>query len=364
MNSLNPNSFRLAGQVARLKVAPKTQFKFAFLLLVILISSMFFRVTEANAGPALKPNVLLSPMVWESQTLNNCGPMSAKMVLSYYGIYLSQESCRLALRPNGADKMTRVDQLVSFIESKGLKAALRENGNLDTLRQLLSMGVPVITMQWLKQGNPVAHYRVARGYNLANNTFIFADSMYSSQVIYNADQVDGLWKSFDHRYIAVYRAEQEEEVMAILGEDANPETNMARAVDAAVEYANAFPQDIDAWRNLGYTVAARDNCAWALAIWEQKLRPMIAKNPMHSYFLWYELWPLQCYNKLGNYEAVLASAPVVLLITGVYAELRYEYAVALLNSGRKSEAIAQLKRSLLDDLYHEPSRQLLIQLGV
>jgi tetratricopeptide (TPR) repeat protein len=325
---------------------------------------MFFKVAEVSAEQTLKPTVLLSPMAWEGQTLNNCGPMSAKMVLSYYGINLSQESCRLALRPNGTDKMTRVDQLVSFIESKGLKAALRENGNLNTLRELLSLGVPVITMQWLKQGNPVAHYRVARGYNLANNTFIFADSMYSSQVIYTAAQVESLWKSFDHRYIAVYRAEQEEAVKTILGEDADAQTNLIRAVDAAFEYANVFPGDIDAWRNLGYTVAARDNCAWAISIWEQNLRPMIARNAMHSYFLWYELWPLQCYNKVGHYNAVLATAPGVLAATGVYAELRYEYAVALLNVGRTGEAIAQLKRSLLDDLNHEPSRQLLNQLGV
>ncbi len=322
---------------------------------------------------ALKPSVLLEPMTWQSQTWNNCAPMSALMALSYYGIKLNQAQCGLALRPNGGDKNSPVGdkhvepgELANFIRSQGLKVMIREDGNFDKLRALLSAGIPVITQQWLHLNDDIAHYRVARGYNLANNTIIFNDSMDTGpQTVAGLTLQDKLWKAYDHRYLPVYQASQEATVKAILGDDADYAANAARALAVAEQFTQANPSDIDGWRNLGYLRQDQGDCKGALAVWEQHIVRGLAPsdNGPYNRFLWYQLWPVECYNKVGNYQQVIKIAPNEINRAGIYAEARYQYAFALSNVGRRDEAIAQLKKSILDDQNYKPSVALLEKLG-
>lgn len=315
----------------------------------------------------LKRSVILEPMVWEAQTMNNCGPMSALMALSHFGLRLTQNECGRALRPNSSDRMTRPDQLVSFVQSKGFKSVLRENGSPEILRALLSAGVPVITMQWVKDGDDVGHYRVARGYDLASNVFIYNDALERKpNLVLGAALHDKLWKGFDRRYMPVYTTEQEAKVMEILGQDADTGLNLFRAREVAQHAVETGPRDVDAWTNLGYLYSITNDCPAAVAVWEQQVKRLLRPSSSGPYnrFLWYTLWPLKCYNQLANYGPVLNILPNELAQTQVYAEGRYEYAVALLNTGRKSEAVSQLKRALLDDANYSPIYELLAQLGV
>ena len=72
---------------------------------------------------------------------------------------------------------------------------------------LLSAGVPVITQQWLYEGDDIGHYRVARGYDLSKNIFIYNDSMdRHDKTQVNNDLQDKLWKGYDRRYFPVYTA--------------------------------------------------------------------------------------------------------------------------------------------------------------
>ncbi len=316
---------------------------------------------------ALKKGVLLEPMSWESQTWNNCAPVSALMALSYYGVKLTQEQCGKTLRPNSGDKHVKPEELVGFIQKQGFKIAMRENGTLDKLRALLSAGIPVITQQWLHENDDIGHYRVARGYDTANNTIIFNDSMDKQpKTIVSADFQDKLWKGYDRRYFPVYTAKQEATVMAILGADAPVEANMSRAMSAAKAYTEAQPKDIDGWRNLGYLNYAMGDCKAALNVWEQHLTKMLSPsdNGPYNRFLWYQLWPAECYNKVGNYQQVIKLMPNEIEKAKVYAEARYEYAVALMNTGRKDESITQLKKALLDDPNYAPVSAMLTKLGV
>ena len=230
--------------------------------------------TTKAAAPvgAIKPSVLLEPMTWQSQTWNNCAPMSALMALSYYGVTLTQTQCGLALRPNGGDRNSPIgdkhvepQELANFIRTQGYKVMIREDGNFDKLRALLSAGVPVITQQWLHENDDIAHYRVARGYNVANNTIIFNDSMDTGpRTVAGIALQDRLWKAYDHRYLPVYSASQEATVRAILGDDADYNTNAARAMTVAQRYTQTNPSDIDGWRNLGYLRQDQGDCKGAL----------------------------------------------------------------------------------------------------
>lgn len=323
--------------------------------------------TAAAATGPLKPSVLLSPMRWESQTMNNCGPTTVSMVLSYYDIILNQEQCRKSLRPNPEDRQTYAEDMMAFIRKQGLRVSLREDGDLNKLRALLSAGVPVITQQWLKDGDDIGHWRIARGYNLANNTIIFNDSMDTKpQTVVSAAYQDKLWKAFDRRYLPVYTAKTEATVLAILGEDAKYESNLQRALDAAEKYAQTNAGDIDGWRNLGYLRAEAGDCKGAISVWETKLVKMLIPTDTGPYnrFLWYQLWPMECYNTLGSFAKVTDLATITLKSAPVFAQARYQYAVALMGLNRKPEAITQLKRAVVDDPTYGASFTMLEKLGV
>ena len=94
--------------------------------------------------------------------------------------------------------------------------------------------------------------------------------------------------------------------------------------------------------------------------------PMLARtdNGPYNRFMWYQLWPMECYNKVGNYQQVIKMAPNEIEKAVIYAEARYQYGLALSNVGRKDEAIAQLKKAVLDDQNYRPSYDLLEKLGV
>ncbi|HEX2915365.1 MAG TPA: C39 family peptidase [Chloroflexia bacterium] len=328
---------------------------------------------QTNPGQ-IKKGVLLEPMSWEAQTWNNCAPMSAKMALSYFGINVSQAECGKALRPNGGDKNDPVGdkhvepyELVNYITGKGLKTKIVENGTFDQLRALLSAGVPVITQQWLHDNDDIAHYRVARGYDLATNVIIFNDSMdRKPNTIADIKTQEKLWKAYDHRFLPVYTAAQAPAVNAILGEDANPDANMSRALAAATKYAAANPGDIDGWRNLGYLQSASGDCKGAIQTWENHITKMLtpSDNGPYNRFLWYQFWPVVCYNQLGNYNQVIKMVPNEIEHAKVFAEARYQYAVALVGLGRKDEAVTQLKKALLDDNAYQPIYTLMSKLGV
>jgi tetratricopeptide (TPR) repeat protein len=323
--------------------------------------------TKVAALPPLKKGVVLEPMTWLAQTWNNCAPDSAVMALSYYGVTLTEAQCMQALRPNPGDKHVEPEELAAFIQSKGFKTMIRENGTFDILRQFLSAGIPVITQQWLYEGDDIGHYRVARGYDTSTNTLIFNDSMdRKAKTVVGVDLQATLWKGYDNRYLPIYTAAQEPTVMAILGADATPQANMDRALSAAAKYTGANPGDIDGWRNLGYLRSVNGDCQGAIDVWEQHLTKMLkpSDNGPYNRFLWYQLWPVRCYNKLGNYQAVIKIAPNEIEKAKVFAEARYEYAIALMNTGKKQDAIAQLKLALLDDQNWQAPTQLLEKLGV
>jgi tetratricopeptide (TPR) repeat protein len=295
------------------------------------------------------------------------------MALSYHGIKLTQAECGKALRPGSpdptdpGDKHVRPDELAAFIQKKGLKTQIVENGSLVKLRALLSAGVPVITQQWLTEGDDIGHYRVARGYDLSRDIIIFNDPYDKKpNTTINSALQDKLWKGYDRRYLPVYSAKQEATVKAILGEDADPAKNMQRALTAARNYAETNAKDIDAWRNLGYLNYASGDCKAAIEVWEKRLVPALkaTDNGPYNRYLWYQHWPIICYNKLGNYQQVIKLAPNEITKAKIFAEMRYEYAVALNAVGRKDEAVTQLKRAIIEDINFQPTYDMLKKLGV
>ena len=323
-------------------------------------------VAQITLAP-LKKGVVLEPMAWEAQTWNNCAPVSAEMALSFYGVKTTQKDAASILKPNDGDKHVEPTQIVDFVESMGYRTMIRDNGNFDILKAFLSAGIPVITQQWLHQNDDIAHYRVARGYDSAKNIFIFNDSMdrHPNTEVSVALQEE-LWKGFDHRFLPIYSPQQEPIVRAILGADYDATSNLSRATAAAKTYAQTNPADIDAWRNLGFLYHKAGDYPAAIGVWEQHLSKMLKATDKGPYnrFLWYQLWPIESYNKVGNFQKTLEIMPNELSQIKVFAEGRYEYALALMNTGKRDEAIAQLKQATQDDIHFAAARDMLAKLGI
>mgnify|MGYP000856634053 FL=1 len=91
-----------------------------------------------------QPAVQLSGFSHVWQKWNNCGPATLAMGLSYFGSTASQDELAAVLKGNQDDKNVSPHEMVELAHSRGLEAMSRINGSIDTLRTLLSNGVPVL----------------------------------------------------------------------------------------------------------------------------------------------------------------------------------------------------------------------------
>ncbi len=301
---------------------------------------------------------MLSPMAWEPQKLNNCAPMSALMAMSYYGVNKTQEECASAMHPDPRNKNNFPPEIIDFLAKNGFKAVLVENGTLDTLRKFVANGIPVITQSYSKLHDDIGHYRVIRGYDLAKDIIIVNDSLIDHPAAtVDSSLEDTLWKAFNRHFFPVYTAKQEPLVKAILGVDADPAANLQRALQAAESFYDKNPKDLDGLRNVGYMRAMTGNYAGAVDIWEK----IVALGPIGR-FLWYESWPFEAYNKVGKYQQALKWIDDTLKDAPIYSRAYYERGFANNALGNKTQAIKDLKQSLLYGFY-QPSRDLLDKLG-
>jgi len=194
---------------------------------------------------------LLSPMTHEYQGWNNCGAVSAEMVLSYYGIERGQYEIAAVLRPYRDDKHVGTDEMLEYLRAAGLEGRVLVNGGAERLQAFVASGIPVIIRTILQPGDDIGHYVVIRGYDRAAQTLIANDSYYGPEHVISEQALEAIWAPFNHSYIPIYRPAQAEEVCDILGEDCNEQAMYRRAEEAARAWTERTPGDAYAWYCLG-----------------------------------------------------------------------------------------------------------------
>jgi len=303
--------------------------------------------------------VFLEPMSHEYQTWNNCAAVSTAMVLSYFGIQRTQAQLGPLLRPNPGDKHVEPHQVVALLEQFGLRARILEGGTIERIKQLVAAGFPVITPQWLDhKPDAIGHYRVVRGYDDSEGVFFVNDSMIGAGVAMPYSEFEELWRAFDFRYIPVYRPEDEPRVLAILGEDADPQRNLERAHARMQQLVVEHPNDAYLWFSLGTTEYLLGNVDAALAAYERA-----AAIGLPPKMLWYQFWPVSAYVDAGRYEEALALAAAQIATAGVFGEMHYERGRAFAALGQIGAAIAEYRRALDDDANLDVAREALRRLG-
>lgn len=281
---------------------------------------------------------------FEFQGWNNCGPATLTNGLSFLGYSENQARAANWLKPNTEDKNVSPWQMVDFVNTQVLElnafALQRTGGTVDLLKTLIANDFPVIIeagydpepdrLGWM------GHYLLVTGYDDSVNVFITQDSYIGPNTNYNYDYIEGFWQHFNYTYIVLYRAEEEIELLNLLGGNADERQNTINALEIAREEAVADQTDAHAWFNMGTNFVALEMWAEAAQAYDQ------ARNlGLPWRMMWYQFGPYEAYYQVGRYDDMIALAQAALNDGGgQFVEETYYY------GGLAREGRGELSRAL------------------
>jgi len=292
------------------------------------------------------------------QTWNNCGPATLAMTLSYFGLFLTQDETAAVLKPNPEDRNVSPYEMAAYVnEQTPYQAINRVNGRIDTLKQFVANGIPVIVeigieppgeYRWLGW---YGHYLLVVAYDDANEQFYVYDSWFgtSDVPLENADrngrnltyaEVEEYWPQFNRNYIAVYQPEQAKTVARIVGEDMDDATMWTKSLVQAQADAAADPKNAFYWFNLGTSYNVNGEYGRASTAFDQARAIGLPWR-----MLWYQFGPYEAYYEVGRYEDIILLADVTLKDRPYFEESFYYKGLALAATGETAAAEDNLEKA-------------------
>lgn len=315
-------------------------------------------VAASAALPAPARGKLLPGFKHVPQRWNNCGPASAVIALSGFGVLRDQLAAQAQLKPDREDNNVSPAELAHYIRGQGLEARVLVNGNRDIAKRLIDAGLPVLAEQWIdvQSHGQMGHYRVVIGYDEARGEFIAHDTYYGPKLRLAYDRFDAMWRPFLGTYVVVYRPEQEQAARDAVGADWEEGAMWSRALVEREAALAAGGGDAWAWFALGTARNHAGNHAGAVEAFD---RAVAIGLPPRTF--WYQFEYLESMDALGQNEKVIALADRMLaMMKGEnMEESRYWRARALERLGRSEEARADLERALEFNPLFAPARQAL-----
>jgi tetratricopeptide (TPR) repeat protein len=316
------------------------------IVLALLVQTPFGMaagVLARDSASSLPPSYLMTGFNFEYQGWNNCGPATLTNALSYFGYTDDQNVAANWLKPNYEDKNVSPWQMAEFVNQQlagNTRALVRQGGTLDRLKTLVANNFPVI----IEEGyDPpphdkgwMGHYLLVIGYDDSQQLFTSDDSYIGPNTTYPYDHLNDSWRDFNRLYIVLYDASREQELMALLGSDADENQNYINAFRAAQQEATANPQDAYSWFNMGTNLVDLQMYNDAATAFDQ------ARNlGLPWRMMWYQFGPFVAYNAVGRYSDVIALAQANLNDGGgQYVEETFYYA------GIAREAMGEAQRAL------------------
>lgn len=298
-----------------------------------------------------------------SQSFNNCGPASLSMVLSMFGKFVDQEDLADRMRPfhNPAggvdDKSIFADEFVKYAEEQGFKALQRPNGDIPLLKTLIANDIPVVVRTWLNDHEDIGHFRIVRGYNDETQTLLQDDSYQGPNLPYTYSEFMNLWQPFNYGYILVYPPEKEALVAAILGDQMNEETAYKDSITRAEKELSSNPSAFYPLFNLATASYYLEDYPASVTYYEK------AAPSLPSRMLWYQIEPIQAYQKTNNDTAVMTLTEKI-LTTGnqAYSELYQIRGELYLKNGNKEAARSEFEKAVYYNENFQPPKDSLQQL--
>lgn len=303
--------------------------------------------------------VALTGAVHEYQQMNNCGPATLSVALTYWGWQGDQRDTRAYLRPNFAtvdDKNVSPYEMVNYVNTQtDLEAIARVGGDTGLLKRLVAAGFPVIIEKGFQPPKEdwMGHYELVTGYDETRARFITQDVyiMPDFPVPYQ-ELSDRWWRDFNHVYLVVYPPDYEAALFDILGPQVDSQANyQAAAQNAHLETETLRGRDLFfAWYNLGTNQVSLADYAGAARAYDQafSIYAALAEEERPWRVLWYQPGPYEAYYRTGRYQDVINLAHQTLSFLGapILEESLYWRGLAKVALGDREGALEDLTRAV------------------
>lgn len=343
-------------------------------LMMLLLWAGVVAAQDANIGAEnlVSPMNLLPAQYdlegfrYEAQGWNNCGPATLTMGLTFFGYEQNQNAAALWLKPDPEDKNVSPWQMAAFVNTQvpgTTRALVRHGGDVMRLKTLVANEFPVIIeagydppphdLGWM------GHYLLVKGYNDNSQQFITHDSYDGANYPYAYTEIEDKWRHFNNLYIVLYDISREQELFALLGDDADPTVNIQNALaksqrEATADWQDGVVNDPWAWFNLGTNYVMLEQYPQAAVAYDQAF-----SGGLPWRMLWYQFGPFEAYNAVGRYGDTIRLAQTNLNDGGgQFVEETYYYAgVAREGMGEIERAISNYNSALAFNANFTPARE-------
>ena len=309
----------------------------------------------------LPPSVRLEGVRYEDQhgLFNYCAPANLSMALSFWKWKGDRVDVGTFVKPYGKDKNVMPYELADFVmEKTDLNVALRVGGDAILLKRFLTSGYPVLIERgaWLRDTTGViswmGHYQVITGYDEAVGYFIAQDTFLKPNLEVPMDELVRNWRAFNFTYLVIYPHGKYNEVMNILGADADVDQNYQNAANKASNEIVTL-EGVDkyfAWFNRGENLASLQDYGGASTAFDEAftLYPSIPEDQRPWRIMWYRTGPYKAYFGVQRYWDVINLATTTLdnMSEPILEESYYWRARAEWEVGDQEKAIVDFKESL------------------
>ncbi len=257
-----------------------------------------------------------------SQTghMNYCGPANLAMLLSYWDWEGTHDDVARGVRTYSKDKNIMPYELEDFTESETeLGMLVRVGGDLNTLKRLIAAGFPVMVekgptfrditynITWM------GHYQVLTGYNDPDGYFIAQDSYIEPDYQQDYEILESEWRSFNYTYLVAYPQHKENDVLNLLGSNADVDQNYKNALAKAQNeiYQLSGTDQFFAMYNYGTNLVKLRDYSGAATAYDQAFAMYDAlpdDSTIPYRVLWYQTGPFLAYFYTGRYADVIELA--------------------------------------------------------
>jgi tetratricopeptide (TPR) repeat protein len=320
---------------------------------------------------------------------NYCGPANFSMALTYWGWDGDRDVIGKVVMPiNDKDKNVMPYELQDYITDHvpGLTSIIRNGGDIETLKRLVSAGFPVIVeigvyevdlngkKSWL------GHYGFVTGYDDASQMIIYQDS-YQPEPTTNPgpdreigyEKLIQRWRAFNYVFIVVYPVEKQNDVLTLLGPLADEEQANRHALEVARTESKTLT-DVDeyfAWFNAGTSHVALFEYADAAIAYDYAFN-LYAKLEVDSSIrpyrmMWFQTGPYKAYYYTDRISDVISLADTTLSDTiaePVLEESLYWRGMAYYMAGETDLAVRDYRAALKVHPKWIPATQALQDLAI
>ena len=339
----------------------------------------------------LPATVMLEGVKYEQQhgRRNYCGPANFSMALTYWGWDGDRDVIGKVVMPiNDKDKNVMPYELQDYITDNvpGMTSIIRNGGDIETLKRLVSAGFPVIVeigvyeVDLNGKNSWLGHYGFVTGYDDARQMIIYQDS-YQPEPGTNPgpnreigyEKLIQRWRAFNFVFIVVYPVEKQNEVLTLLGPLADEEQANRRALEVARTESQTLT-DVDeyfAWFNAGTSHVALFEYADAAIAYDNAFNiyaNLEVDSAIRPYrMMWFQTGPYKAYYYTDRFSDVINLADTTLndtIAEPVLEESLYWRGMAYYMAGQTDLAVRDYRAALKVHPKWSPATQALQDLGI